>query len=199
MTVAKQETAVKPKSFAIHCGVPCIPTMHEPHCELYCLECGGSFGMFGTASASTTPELQKKWEEVQQEWNENVGGKLLVPRSLRDGCQQCEETKAFDHPSHATDEEKELDRQARHWMNVRANIPEPGAVYVSATKKSGRRWLVRYLSPGAFGRADEWVMEPLGTGRGGFLNEDGETIGGVHPISRLPRVLADRKKWTRVE
>lgn len=107
------------KRFAMHCGTPMIPTMHVPKAELYCLECGASVGLFSPMSAHATDELREQYNLIKAEWDEHVGGRLLVPRSRRRDCAICERDGGFDHPTHATDEEKAADAEARAWLKAR--------------------------------------------------------------------------------
>jgi hypothetical protein len=46
--------------------------------EFYCLECGGMFGFLSPRAEDTTPELKALYEQLDVEFQENVGGKLIV-------------------------------------------------------------------------------------------------------------------------
>lgn len=104
------------------CKMPLIPTMAFYKAEIYCLGCGGTWGMFEAFSAPATPALHKQYAALKAEWDEHVAGKLLIPRSYKRDCEKCgmgTGGKLEPHPEHATPDEVEADRIARQWLEDR--------------------------------------------------------------------------------
>lgn len=85
------------------CEAPLISTMAFRRYEFCCLECGHLCGFLDPHGAEPTPELEARYQALQAEWDEHVGGRLLV-----DGRQ-----------GHATDEQRDADRAAREWLKER--------------------------------------------------------------------------------
>jgi hypothetical protein len=81
---------------------PLIGTGAFRGAEFFCLTCGGKFGFLAPKPAEATPELNARYEALQAEWDEHVGGKLIV--GSREG---------------ATDEELAADVAAREWLAER--------------------------------------------------------------------------------
>lgn len=100
--------------------VPLVMTFAFYGAEFYCLDCGGRFGFLDPIGRDETPDLLEAMESRKNEWAENAGLFLLVPGS---GLTTCERCKAgpdhFDHPGHATDEERAADVRAREWIKER--------------------------------------------------------------------------------
>lgn len=117
-----EETKRKIERYSVcACGEPLVGSMHVPKAELYCVECGRSYGLFGARSTNATPELDARYEELREAFDENVAGKLIIPRSWKlDTCERCSDPSVrMDdrmHEKHATAEEWEADSEARQWM-----------------------------------------------------------------------------------
>jgi hypothetical protein len=103
------------------CGAPLIPTMTFPGAEFYCLECGRKLGMFSPDGVDETPERMARYEALKAEWDEHAEGKLLIPRSWKDGCPNCQlgNVQRF-HVDHATDAERAAHEAAMEWLRERA-------------------------------------------------------------------------------
>lgn len=70
----------KPDSYAMHCGVPMIPTSAFYKAELYCMECGAKLGLFSPWAATSGPATTKHhraFEKVGREWDKHVGPFIL--------------------------------------------------------------------------------------------------------------------------
>ena len=59
-------------------GAPLIMTMAFRGYEFICLECGAKMGFLDPRPAEPTPELDARYEALKAEWDEHVGGKLIV-------------------------------------------------------------------------------------------------------------------------
>jgi hypothetical protein len=100
------------------CSEPLIATFAYSGYEFLCICCGQRVTFFGPRRGDGDDEqLQARMAELQAEWDEHVGARLL-PRSgfrLR-GCDLCSQE---DHWTHITDEERVADEQAREWLKER--------------------------------------------------------------------------------
>lgn len=103
-------------------GTPLISTMAFPGAEFYCLDCGDRFGFLSPISGGDGPEIIAKMAEYQKEWDENVGEKLITPRSWYSAeiCDKC--SMETPHEQHATEEEWAADREAREWLKNRVKV-----------------------------------------------------------------------------
>jgi hypothetical protein len=72
--------------------------------------------------ADVTPELLAEMRAREEEWDENAGSKLVIPRSYIEGCKKCWGDDRESHDNHATQEELEADRDARRWIIDRITV-----------------------------------------------------------------------------
>lgn len=113
----------RPTKYAVHCGVPLIPTMVFRKAEFYCLECGAALGMFSPMTSKATPELHAKYDELKAEWDEHASGVVPNHEFWRSDCPRCSGD-GEPHPLHMTDEEREADRRGREWLRERAGVSD---------------------------------------------------------------------------
>lgn len=101
---------------------PLISTMVFPGAEFYCLDCGGHYG-FLEPIASHGPEIEARLVQYQEEWDENVGKKLVGPgRFWRfDDCDKCVPGGEY-HGQHLTQEEITADDEACDWLAQRVKV-----------------------------------------------------------------------------
>lgn len=103
------------------CGAPLIYTFVFPKYEWYCLDCGTKYGMFDAIIVhNPDEELCERERTYLEEWDENVSGRLIVPRSWLTNCLKCKmgDEHAM-HYQHATEEEQQADIKAREWLDSR--------------------------------------------------------------------------------
>lgn len=87
------------------CRTPLVCTLAFRGAEFYCLECGAAYGWLSPTAVETTPELNEKLAEIEREWEELGGPKLIGGGMMLKACERCS---SHDEPhlSHATEEEK---------------------------------------------------------------------------------------------
>ncbi len=86
----------------IHCGTPMVPTMMFSGAEFYCISCGSTQGLFGSApSTPETPELLEESKENQERF------KKVAADCIPMGCMfpDCEKCKHEQHLNHAGQED----------------------------------------------------------------------------------------------
>ncbi|HEY1690084.1 MAG TPA: hypothetical protein VGF95_14610 [Solirubrobacteraceae bacterium] len=106
------------------CNEPLISTFAFRGYEFYCLCCGRHLEFLKPVGAEVTPELTARQEALQAEWDEHAGRKLLIS-GWYDDCELCKARDEGYHREHATNEERDADRQAREWLVDRAKRKEP--------------------------------------------------------------------------
>jgi hypothetical protein len=78
--------------------------------EYFCVECGLTFGMFGTEREDLTPELKKRHAKNERKWKPINKG-LLTGGVMFRWCDECSKTSDA-HLNHATPEELEAHKKA---------------------------------------------------------------------------------------
>lgn len=109
-------------------GEPLVPTMVFSQAEFYCLECGSRFGFLAPRAAKQTEELAARYKVLLAEWEENVGGRLLIAGGWRDDCEKCR-PRGESHVAHAAEEERLAHVAAIEWLDARV-----GAMARSASR-----------------------------------------------------------------
>jgi len=99
------------------CKAPLICTIAFSGAEFYCLECGRTCGWLDPYRLFGQKVVDRQ-AALQAEWDEHAGDQLLG-NFWRDGCAECATHEGY-HSQHATDEERQADRDARSWLAERA-------------------------------------------------------------------------------
>lgn len=123
----KAEGKSPPLALCPRCEEPLISTFAFPGSEFFCICCGAKVTFLGPKRGDgDDPKLQARYEELEAEWDENVGSKLM-PRGefWQTTCEQCGgehgPRPAGGHHAHATDAEREADKRARAWLKERTS------------------------------------------------------------------------------
>lgn len=110
----------RPIALCPGCSEPLISTFAFTGYEFLCICCGRKVTFLGPAPGDGgDQQLRERLAELQAEWDEHVGGRLLPRgRFWRDGCKKCANE---DHWAHVTDDEVLRDAQAREWLKERVD------------------------------------------------------------------------------
>ncbi len=98
---------------------PLVSTFAFYKKEFICLGCGRTYEFLSPISLGESDELQKISDERKKEWAENAGGKLLIGKFCREGCDKCSMGNDEYHPNHATEEEWAEHNKAVEWLTQR--------------------------------------------------------------------------------
>lgn len=139
--------------------VPLICTFAFSGSEFYCLDCGGCFGWLEPHGAESTPELDARYEELEAEWNEHAGRKLIGGGAMFTDCAACKAANE-PHMRHATEAEKQTHRNALAWLTARSTEkeeprePTDDEIYNRAGVEGGIGYSLADDSPGSLGEHD---------------------------------------------
>jgi rubrerythrin len=108
------------------CSAPVISTFVFPKKEWICLECGWLGEFLQPRHTPPTAELEGRLTALDAEWANHAGDFLVSGSRLR-SCPRCSAGEDYDHPAHATDEERERDSAVRAWLVERTSRRQPAA------------------------------------------------------------------------
>ena len=88
----------------IHCGTPMVSTMMFSGAEFYCISCGSTQGIFGSApNTPETPELIEEWQKNKERFKK-VAADCIPGGGMFPDCKKCNHEQ---HLSHASQEDLE--------------------------------------------------------------------------------------------
>jgi len=115
------------KSLNIHCGTPMVGTLLFFGSEFYCVGCGESQGVLGSAEiVPWTKQLGEKWN-LNQIVFRKISSACIPPGSRFPNCEKCA---GQDHLFHASN--LELDKSAAAYKLLAGGILEEDETNVSS-------------------------------------------------------------------
>ena len=94
------------------CGEPLVSCMVFRKFEFFCVRDGRKYTFFGPEAAEETPELLKRMDENEALFDRLAEGVISDGGMKIDSCEICRD-RHEPHAYHATEAEREADRQAR--------------------------------------------------------------------------------------